>query len=314
MAYLTGTATDYKDALAQFVAFATNDDNKWVALRNIVDADGEMEIILRAPGINNLADEHVFTGIKTETNTVSNKYNWKLQGYTGFSSGTFDGQPGAMNNGGVANPNAVRLLLLNTGMTFWFFINSRRAIIVLKAGISYEIAYLGLILPYGPSENLPYPLVVAGSSNFSLSSINQSAQHNSWIAGQTYNSSAYEPKFGQFMFLFGQWIPQSYHHSSQLSTSGGTIYNCLALLPVFIGSSMPSGAIYQADFVPMFPIQLGQYGVSKNLFGELDGIVKISGRGLQSEDTITADDGKQLLVFQGCWRTDFYCYCAVEVA
>jgi hypothetical protein len=56
--------------------------------------------------------------------------------------------------------------LWDDSIPYWFICNGRRAIVVAKIDIQYEVAYLGLHAPYFSPDQLPYPMVLGGSMAF----------------------------------------------------------------------------------------------------------------------------------------------------
>jgi hypothetical protein len=292
MAFETGTATDYKDMLAKLKAFAVAQG--WTALRDEQGAGHEPdELILRGP---DSGGQQVYVGARTETNEIGG-YNWRLQGFTGFDPAlTFDAQPGAIDS------YAPRLLLMDGGLRYWLNVNARRIVVVVKASTTYQVGYLGLILPYGPPSNLPYPLLIGGCSD----------RNSAWKVQEEYNSAFFNPfdpngtrnERGSCKFLHGTWL-------SFINYRYGT--NRVDLLNVW-----PSNFVYRNETPNgervLYPFILcSRQANAKGIFGEFDGVFFLGGTGVAAEDVITRADG-EYIVFSGGHKTDARSYMALRKA
>ncbi|ABM28097.1 hypothetical protein [Nitratidesulfovibrio vulgaris] len=302
MAYEIGTATDYKDLLAKLKTFVTTNaalvaaGQQWTVMRHTAPASGDHELILRGPGL--AGADQIYVGIKTEA--VSNGgRNWQLNGFTGYDSpASFEAQPG-----GLA-ANLPRLLLLDAGMPYWFFANGRRIIVVARASTTYQIAYLGFIMPYGPPAGLPYPMFVGGcactASVWSDSLLRSNAPF--FCARNDAPSSSIRPTSSSGYFMTAGWkclIEKQYYynnwyanfelfvlpHSGLVTTSTG--YKMLALLRPNVDNSFP-----------LIPMTLCASGTARNVYGEFDGMFGLPGIGVAAEDIVTIS-GQNFLVFSG---------------
>ncbi len=143
-------ATDHVDLMDKF--------------RDFIVANGavEMEFSSGVSGIWKLTgsgDDEILFGTKIFTHVPLNNYAWILNGFTGYTPGqVWDNQLGAVINSPAA------LALWGSTIPYWFFINSRRAIVVAKVSTGYHMAYFGFILPYGTPAQWAYPLCVSGST------------------------------------------------------------------------------------------------------------------------------------------------------
>ncbi|WP_462328132.1 hypothetical protein [Desulfobaculum sp.] len=295
MAFETGTATDYKDMLAKLKAFAVAQG--WTALRYEQGAGHEPdELILRGP---DSGGQQVYVGARTETNEIGG-YNWRLQGFTGFDPAlTFDAQPGAIDS------YAPRLLLMDGGLRYWLSVNARRIVVVVKASTTYQVGYLGLILPYGPPSNLPYPLLIGGCSD----------RNSAWNVQDYYNTPFFNagvddnfPEHSSGRFLHGAWLAFSNWYEDRYGNH--TIRDDHMFWPATVPPSFssPTGARV------LFPVLLcSKTAGAKGIFGELDGVRYVEGIGIAGEDTID-QDGETYTVFTGGWSTDAKSYIALQNA
>lgn len=294
MAYEIGTATDYKDLIAKLKTFVTTNaalvaaGQQWTVMRHTAPASGDHELILRGPGLAGV--DQIYVGIKTEDAPAISGYNWKLQGFTAFANVTFDAQPGAM--GGTNQP---RLLLVNAPMNYWFVASGRRIIVVARAGTTYQIAYLGLIMPYGPPKNLPYPLFIGGCCYDALVWTDSTAAHSPFYYPR--HPSSGKPTVSQGYFLGTQWYPVLFKASS-------TVYTDLCILPyatrpaAYLSCSLTQMRPNRDGTYPLLPMILCSQGSSRNIYGEFEGLFALPGFGLVGEDTV-ASDGVPHTVFNG---------------
>lgn len=318
MAYTTGTATDYKDLLAKLVTFLTTtlpSGERWLCSGD----DGrftqstEDELIIKGPGSGT---DEIFVGIQTYSGT--GYYNWKMAGFTGYSSGaTF------ANQSGCTQGRWPRMLLSNGTIPYWFVGNGRRFIVVAKIGGIYEACYLGFALPYGLPSQFPYPLVIGGSamatdvSNEVSSS--QESHHRAFIdpAGDTEgvctNVPDYQGDYATLKILHGtSWIKVM-----NRSSNYGRYFN--VVWPYIHGMNStgdPTHADYYGKFFkkceknidgsyPVFPTVIILSNPSNNIFGEFQGCFAVPKGGdslLSSEDTLTIGSDTYV-VFQNTFRT-----------
>jgi len=116
------------------------------------------QYIWKAPG--NDGTSEIYVGAHHFRRIDADYFNWELAGFDGFNSASE----------WYAQPNAqagLYLPLLNASIPYWFIVNGRRAIVVAKVGSQYEVAYLGLIDPYFTPGQMPYLLALGGTLAFS---------------------------------------------------------------------------------------------------------------------------------------------------
>lgn len=340
MAWVTGVADDYKDLLAKLVLFLTTDystafptddfddgstanltdaspSQAWTSLRYDTSS-AEHELILRGPGLG--GDDEIYVGIKTESSSESDWYNWVLHGFTGYEpAAAITVQPGAM----AFSQGQPKILLSNGSIKYWFVANGRRIVIVAKVSTVYESAYLGLITPYGPPTSYPYPLFIGGTfSQFgeAVTSYvprwsNISLAHNAFPWAVSFTSTGTSPttrNAAAAAFWFAGWMPVYNRDMNNTSANYEGLKGAWTLVSPFHEAvrytyysnpamsrspGPPYGGVY-----PVCPAVLIKGQPGKNVFGELDGIAWAPGYGLQSEDTVT-DAAYTYLVVGNAFRT-----------
>ena len=295
--YKTGTASGYLDLLNIVITALTTDlgAENWSILRDTTSGytvDGE--IILKGTGL--AGDDEIFVGIKAHHSVPLNYWNWRLQGYTGYSSiYTFDGQPAAI-------PLAPNICLSTNTMTYWLIYNGQRFALVVKRDTVYEHLYMGLGFPNTYPDGYPYQLMVGGSAN-----------ENTILGGDaSINHSAYfQPLAGQFNMLVGaEW---------KVFTTSGQDYRTqrLGMFPYHRYGAMEFNNIFSLlgrspnGNVAVFPIRPFERESAYTHteadviadYGDLDGIFAASGQGgISSEDTVTIG-GDTYILFQNTFRT-----------
>ena len=194
------------------------------------------------------------------------------------------------------------LMLWNSVIPYWFFINSRRVVIVTKVSTVYTSAYAGFILPDAtPSEN-PYPLYVSASGsefNFSYSISNYAV---SSCANPTQNCAYFREYGGSWVASFNRTL------SATLKWANYPATRC-TIQPYYINKHQTFGNAPLGQPV-VHPISLmGAVNDLTQSFGELDGVFCVNHTQLAPEDTIT--DGPDLYtVFPDVYRIgrdDLFC-------
>lgn len=154
MAYTTGTATDNSDLLNKLQAYITTQG--WT----IHDFNaGDPSVgggFLHAEGPGAGAGKTVFVNIRQFANLSNSQFTWELRGATGYTSGALPG----MNQGELTTTPYFNTW--NQSMTYWFFVNARRIIVVAKCSTIYVSMYAGFFMPWGTPANYPFPIIIMG--------------------------------------------------------------------------------------------------------------------------------------------------------
>lgn len=285
------------------------------------DGNGNYELILMAPGT--AGTDEIFTGIQTYHDTGDDYFNWRLQGYTGYSAGqSFNNHPGAMTDAPNYNP---KLLLWDTLLSYWLVASGRRFVLVVKVSTVYEAMYAGFILPYGLPNQIPYPLAIGGTCRaYDLTErrwSNTAVTHRAFV--DPYSSSGAPQAYATLRLLHaGTWL-----HAGNWSSETSPIYStCINVWP-FIHSNYdaPGGPILNDcngkwyflepnidGSYPLFPCVVNAAYPELNFHGELQGCFALPGHQLSAEDIVQAG-GSDYIAFPNIWRTNTWQYWALKM-
>lgn len=281
--------------------FTINTAPKWTAMRSVSGS----EYIWKGPGNDGTAQ--VFVGALTYSSATGDYYNWRLNGFTAFDSGSaFMSQAGAM------TPQSPHLALWNNPIPYWFVANGRRVVVIAKVSTVFEAAYLGFIEQYPSPNQFPYPLTVGGCMAFSSE---PSAGSTSWRWSYTGIEHRAFPMPGTPVSFAdnacqlrlrkpdGAWrglAAQQYGSPNNNLTGNVWPYSNEMY---FIRPSMDGS-------YPLFPVVLNDN--SPNVYGRLDGVFATTGYGIGAETEINIGIGRsKYIVFQNVYRTTYYDYFAV---
>lgn len=305
MAYETGTATSETDLLQKLDTFLTTNaalrqttENWTRVISEDLPATDKMQArtmrVWRAPGAS--GDDRITIAAVTLQQTATDIFNLYFAGGTHFNSAiprTADTPLAGL----VSNSEQVGIFADRRAFRYWFFASGRRAIIVTSVNSVYSSAYIGFILPVNSPVEYPYPLVVAGSTDKTVSR---------YSAGK--GVSVAHPAAGTFWLLYPEqmWRDFRYKYSSQgrlIFPDGGADTYTARMLPSWGGN------------YPLFPVEMRVVNGNERLFfGALDGVYRLPGSGRASEDMVTLPDGRQFIVFQNAANITTADYFAVEVA
>lgn len=339
MAFTTGTATDYIDALTQLRDYAAG--NGWTVLRDEVTTGSDRQLIMQADGGGSF---EIFVGIKSHNDSGgSGAYNWELAGFAGFNTDSdWASQPGISPGRADAQENGAYVPLRNASIDYWFFVSDRRIIAIFKMGTTYTNMYLGLLNPYATVSEYPYPLAVFGCSSlwnklFSSTSGGQSGMvdpimHNA-------GSPTQGPAFVRD--VAGNWQKVQNGRElagSRIESNSVICWPCGRInLTSFASEDQASnGNVRMSDWIPVtgspgtptrrflqtptdqfmkFPPIIMMTDPTIAIFGTLDNVAWFSTVGdpanAVAEDTIVID-GDTWIVFQNCNRTEIFSHFLVK--
>lgn len=292
MAWETGSVTDYDDLLDKLKTFLTTDSDlvsanqEWVVLKDEIISE-QRYVYFRGPG---LADnDQIHVNIRRFYNSPTSVYNWEVRGATSYDGGmAYNVQPGTSNYS--------YLCLSNVSMTYWFFANGRRFIVIVKIGTVYVSMYAGLIMPYALPSEYSYPLFIGATTySYSESYTGVTTTYAFWKGG--YSDGSRTPV--KLRAPGGYWM--SLDATGSLSNSG-------KVWPYRSNLNITKNVDGSYSLLPVIP-----YSVlydTKDVYGELDGVFFISGIDLFSEDTLTIGS-KTYLMFQSVENTGIYDYAAI---
>lgn len=168
----------------------------------------------------------------------------------------------------------------NQRIDYWLCVNGQRIMFGLKVGTPvYEHGYVGFFLPYGKPSQFSYPLAVGGMLSGVPGTRFSDTSHSMPYKGNQANF--------KFRFVDGAWHQPFVH-------------------PWVTGINFrDTGGRYKPRKIIMYE--------SGNLWGELDGVLHITGFNNVVENTFTMG-GKNYVVLQDVTRTGFNDYVAMELS
>jgi len=354
MAKQTGTADNYLDLMTAFRDFITgvSPTISWITVRDTstspvgANSPNTTEMIFQGDASNGGSPaRNLYFGIRSYETPASSIFGWELRGFTGCDPGsplgsiTFENQP---------DPSPpVYIPLQNTTMTYWFWANERRVMMVVKTGTSYQWMHAGFLDTFATENEYPYPLMVMGStpSNtvpFSSNSLDFSTIIDPIGNGtETPISGATSPMW--LRFADGQWYPIKNgsgtttitekrqrgvwplvgYSAADWPTDGGTAA-VREFRQRFYGTqagATPSAFLAQTpgspdDITPLYPLTIIFSEPSRQMIGEISGAFWVSASGgVTAEDEIFdkgVSPAQRYLVFQNIHRTDPWEFGAVK--
>ena len=321
MAFETGTAADSNALFALFRTFITaNVDlvaagQHWEELEYNSDDTDTAQLFLRGKG---LADtDSIYVNVFKYLEGIDS-FNWGLRGATGYLAGNTHGfQPGA-------TTRATYILLHNTTLSYWFFANGRRFIIVVKVGgVVYQSCYCGFLNQFDLPTEYPYPLLINGSSA-------TETERFSWINSNDHTSldrGGYTTTDDQanawILTSSGVWERIKSYDGAATSNSfvpgyTGTDSNRVAIWPFVEQNNNETGP---AHFLPapgnefilrrLIVIENREAIANRAVYGSYDDVFQVSGAGNAAENTLTIG-GDTYIVFSNIYRTDIGDYFAIK--
>lgn len=319
------TGTAYDNGLIEFLitgtGYVVGDVFTWEVTQGLMSAAGsawellgagldgafDQDYYLRAPGLT--GTEEIYMNIAAYQSAANDYYNWKVAGAIGFESTfTFDGQPGR-------SPDAYTLLW-QSETPYWFVANGQRVIVVAKISTTYQVMYLGKILPYGTPNQFPYPVLVAATT---------SRSEQRWSSNDTHESLIFNPGLGSHLYVGDVgWREVRNRDGSNTNSTWRTQY--LQLFPThqqglgkeddrdpgWSGPQIQPAPDGTYTLLPLIPLCTNSGYAGINQFGELDGIYWVTGTANASENIVSVD-GADHLVVQNMSRTNWTEYGAVRL-
>lgn len=311
MAWTSGTATDYVDLMNRMVAFLTTNTELVAANQNWVELSNNNEgfvrqYFLRGPGLS--SSEQIFLQFRAFEDPANDRFNWQVNGALGYDAlSPYEGQPNL-------SPDTYAYYW-DQAIPYWFIANGQRIIVVARISTSYIVSYYGKLLPYGTPNAFPYRVVIGGCGG------NPNARWSD--SSDTFDVSCImSPGTGcQFYTGDGGWRAIK-NRSSRNGTSSTSDIN---VSPTHAGAFFRGTSSSWTTFSQVQPNPDGSYtrmpfilGTTKaspsvNMFGELDGLLWVTGTGNAAENIIT-DNGQDYLVVQNMNRTAWEEYAAVRLS
>ena len=293
-------------------AFRINTATPWTSLRAVPGS----EMIWKAPGHDGL--RQIYAGAKLFSHTGADYFNWRLQGFTGFSPGNdFLNQPGQL---GLPSPV---LTLWNSTLPYWFVANGQRVVVFARVGTVYVCAYLGLINTYLSPGQYPYPLFVGGnlcwanepaSSSVAWRYSHPGVEMHAFWRGLQHTSNDSRTMTGRLRLPDGSFLGMK---GTTLSDQIGNAGPCSIWPYANDGNGFDNIRENLDGSYPLLPAVLSSDrgvtpGVDVNTWGELDGLRATTGHANAPENTITEGLFTHV-VFQDVFRTSKDCWCALRL-
>ena len=303
MAFISGTVVGHKNLLKTVVDYITGNtamgNRKWVIKRN-KDNKNE-DYILEAPGL--AGTDKMYFGFKLFQDKKADYFNWRLTAMMGYEANAETHQQ--------PFPVSYGYLLWDKSIKYWLTANGQRLILVCKVSTIYTVLYMGKILPYAAPGQYPYPVLIAGA-------------HTGWTQRWSERTGSHAhlqaPRYtGAIRLPSNIWNSLASFHSQSYYTD---LYDSVYMTPsVSQGLSNRSGEYFKQvkknpdGSYTLLPYILATQGAKsrprdRNVLGELDGMMWVTGDSNASENTITAG-GKTYMVVQNVWRTAWADYCAI---
>lgn len=300
MAVEMGTAAGYLNLLDRLRLFLTTNADlvaagqEWQQLswRERPDAAGEWELIVKGTGL--AGEDEIFAGIRTYSSVGADYYNWELGPALGYDPGLgWAAQPG------LILAERPKVYLWQHAIDYWFVANGRRFMVVAKVSTVFELAHLGLILPYAPPAALPLPYLVAGSGLTAAARWSDTSTNHAHGLLRPYISGS---RSVTRIFTGEEW--------RNLATAANTS----GLWP-YIDGATTVFANLRANHDgtrTLFPILPMLVTPAPMIYGEIDGAFWVAGHGSAAGNLIHIDDVDHLVV-QNVHRTTADSYWALRL-
>lgn len=280
----------------------------WTLLSEGLDSRFDHDYYLRAPGLTGA--EEIYLNIGAYQNVANDYFNWEARGAIGHEpTFAFDGQPGT-------SPHAY-LPLWSDAIPYWLVANGQRLMLVAKVSATYQLLYMGKILPYGTPTQFPYPVLVAATTD-------QAATR--WSSNDTDSSSILNPGRGAFFYTTdGGWKRIINRYGANGQARWETDY--LDIFPThqyafgdvgtgnveFDGPQVHPAPDGSYTLLPLVPLCRNEDYGSLNQYGELDGLFWVTGTANAAENILPID-GVDHLVIPNIYRTNWTEYGAMRLS
>jgi hypothetical protein len=313
MAYQTGTANDHFDLFNILRTFVATQG--WVELEHSAND----YVLWEAPGLS--GTEEIYCGINVYQSIPDDVYNFEFGAYTGYIPGnTFYTQPNAIT--GYVTP------LYNQPIPYWAVCNGQRLTVVCNIQNTDVTFYIGKFLPYSTPSQYPYPMVVGamfntyGTTNsWRYSSTAQAyvcpykGYHNRSPTATNYQSTIAIRDLANNWTWVSCWpsmngspTTPTYTNYIQLrntNNSDGTASGDYGLYPIILTDI----STYELDDIAS---EYNGYITGGNVYGELDGVFKISGYNNATQNIVTINS-VPYLVFRDRTLTAIHDYFALRL-
>lgn len=337
MAVEIGNATDHVDLFNKLYTFLTsnadlvNAGQQWARVASVGqvppfsasqgasgagnETDTTGAVMLKGPGLAG-ADE-IYVSLRLYDNTALDRQMLFVRGH----NGVVGSNTGYSNHVNTSPRKGIPLW--RQAMAYWFVASGRRFYAAIKLGTVYEPLYAGFYLPYAFPDSNPYPLMIGGATGGDTADVGQETtgfDHRAFV-------DPWERDPGSLTALLpaGDWV--NFRHDDRVDSSQYAVHP-------FFASAEPHGLDNGDDVLTppsenwlntrhsflysqsqllgggylLTPLTLHGCLVDKStiqspgVFGIMDGIHHVSGRGNVSENIIQAN-GIDHLVVQNVYRS-----------
>lgn len=314
MATETGTATSHLDLLAKLRDFLVAND--WEQIGGLTSGTPTNTDYMSFKGIGTGGTDEIFVSLTPSASVAAGYYNIGLRGHTAYN----EGSPGVDQAG--ADSQWVYVLLANTSIPYWFFVNERRFIVVTRVNGRYDSLYGGFLLPEHLPGDWSYPLFIGGSSYSAtaLASSDALTHSNYWNATASSRTNPAQSTAHMFSPIQA-WVPVR-NQTGASRDLGGDSRNTIPW-----GSAFPMNFRRCLDNTPW--MQRGQvvgFGYDQNgtafnempeggvLYGAFDGVYYSPAFGGVAEQVVTdTATSKEYQLFPNVFRTSDSEFVAIEV-
>jgi hypothetical protein len=314
--------------------------NGWTSRRSTnVGGSGQREVIVEGSGSGS---DQIFVGWRSYSDVGSGATNLELAGFTGFNSGlTWENQAGISPGRNTTTNGGAFVPLLNSTVTWWVSVNSRRIQFWANTSSCYAHGHLGLLNSFATSGEYPLPLYICGSTTERYRLPSTSTVFTSGLSDpQREQSSQVGP--GLVRLQDGTWlsVANAFNSSSRTAViQGAVVYPAGTLSganPVSDDQWFVSSDTW-ASFIPQSPTQNarllptedsgGDYfvrvpctifysvaAVPAGVLGEIDGVFWFEAASLVVALNRLSEGSDRYRVFPNGVRTDNWALCAVKEA
>ena len=282
----------------------------WENLRAANVNTGTDEYIWRAPG--NDGESEIYVGMLRFANVIGDYDNLRLGGFAGYGQdAAFAAQPQPLTRPVMPG------LRVGT-IKYWFIANGCRAMMFIKCGDVYEGAYLGFLKSYWKDEQWPYPLVLGGSMSWNSEPAATSTNWRYSYVGSAHNLITFygdtNTNAADDVYTLRLRRPDGRWRGFGIgATSDNVTY--AHVWPFNRGIFTNVRPNLGDNTYPLFPIVLSEDASNGNnpaIYGEMDGLYAVSGYENTSENIVTVNRAKYL-VLQNVYRTTFQDYMAIKL-
>lgn len=329
MAYTTGTATSHNDLLDKLRLYLVAQGWTQLAWTAGATVNDPSTLHVRGPGAG--AGKQVFVSVKTFADSLNSIYCWELRGAVDYNAAfAWGAQLGQ-------SPQQCYLNLWQNSITYWFYVNDRRFVVVAKCSTNYMSAHGGFILPWGTPAQYPFPLYIVGDFYEQQPYSYNYAGRRMFTDPGNYTSNPASTAYagGYMRSATGIWYPTGNHGRSSntnyptgygkgqralswpyhCGTGGNNSLNQQYYPLAWVGGKGAADSAYA--FESLVPTQQNERCLLPVMImpgdqaplGVLDGVYCVGGSGLATEQVITIG-ARTFKVFQNINRNsgdDFFC-------